>query len=264
MQSSLSSAPAAWSGTVYTFEPPAYNGSGSGTTLNGQQGWYTPTGYADASVYTYAGTGIPQAPGGGAQFIGLIGPNVEDEHSATFAGSSVWAITFDLFVDGFNGSQTAGSFFLFTGGIGYQLHAFPYVGAAGTWNAKFDVFTNTGAQINGADLGAGFDGLQMDYWYQEQIVFSTASNQILSVSMNDPNNPGAIATYDPAGWYFRGGASGPFSVAGLGVYAIGNLGFDNISLQEQAPEPASWALCLLGAAAIWRLRDGRRKSLPLS
>jgi MYXO-CTERM domain-containing protein len=207
---------------------------------------------------------ISQAPpDGGAQFIGLIGPNVEDEHSATFAGGSVWAITFDVFVHSFNGSQTAGSFYLFGGG-NYQLHAFPNMGAAGTWNAKFDVFSNTGAQINGADPGAGFDGLQMDHWYQEQIVFSTTSNQILSVSMDDPSNPGANATYDPTGWYFRGGASGPFSVAGLGVYAIGTLGFDNISLEETAPEPASWALCLLGAAALWRLRDGRRKGLPLS
>jgi hypothetical protein len=259
----LSFAACAWSGTLYTFESPTYTGSAGGTALGGQDGWFTPNGYTGASVYTYAGTGAPQAPGGGAQFIGLIGPNVQDNHLEAFVGASVWAITFDVFVDSFgSGSLSAGSFFLYTSGTSYQLHAFPMMSPGGTWNAKFDVFGAGGGTLNGQDPGAGFDGLAMGQWYQEQIVINTASNQILSVSIEDPNNPSSSATYDPTGWYLYGGASAPFSVGGIGVYANGILAFDNISLEEeQSPEPASWVLWLAGAAALGCLRAHRRQAV---
>jgi hypothetical protein len=249
----------AWSGTVYTFESPTYNGSGSGAALAGQDGWFTPGTYSSASVYTYSGLGAPVPTGGGSQFIGLFGPNVQDNHSETFAGSTVWTVTFDILVDSFgSGSRSAGSFFMYANSTGYQLHAFPLQGA-GTWNAVFDVFNQNGGQYNGQDPGTGFDGLQMDRWYQEQIVFSTASNQILSVSMEDLKNPSSNTTYNPTGWYLYGGSSAAFSANGIGVYAIGNLGFDNISLQEVAsPEPVSWMLWLSGAAALCCLRVRRR------
>ncbi len=255
----LSFAACAWSGTVYTFESPTYSGSGSGAALAGQDGWFTPGTYSSASVYTYSGLGAPVPTGGGSQFIGLLGPNVQDNHTETFVGSTVWAVTFDILVDSFgSGSRSAGSFFMYANSTGYQLHAFPSQGTPGTWNATFDVFNQNGGQFNGQDPGAGFDGLQMDRWYQEQIVFSTASNQILSVSIGDAINPSSGATYNPTGWYLYGGSSAAFSANGIGVYAIGNLGFDNISLEEVAsPEPASWMLWLAGAVALCWLR-GRR------
>lgn len=246
----------AWSGTVYTFESPTYTGSGTGVALAGQDGWFTPNGYSGASVYTYLGLGVPVPTGGGSQFIGLLGPNVQDNHVETFVSSAVWAVTFDILVDSFgSGSRSAGSFFMYANSTGYQLHAFPLQGAGGTWNATFDVFNPDGSRDNGQDPGAGFDGLQMDHWYQEQIVFSTASNQILSVSIADADNPSSGTTYDPTGWYLYGGSSAPFSAGGIGVYAFGNLGFDNISLEEVAsPEPVSWMLGLTGAAALCCLR----------
>jgi len=255
----MSFAACAFSGTVYTFESPTYSGSGSGVALGGQDGWFTPGTYSSASVYTYSGLGAPVPTGGGSQFIGLLGPNVQDNHTETFAGSTVWAVTFDIFVDSFgSGSRSAGSFFMYANSTGYQLHAFPLQTAGGTWNATFDVFNPNGSADSGVDPGAGFDGLQMDHWYQEQIVFSTASNQILSVSMEDLTNPSSNTTYNPAGWYLYGGSSAAFSVGGIGVYANGKLGFDNISLEEVAsPEPVSWMLWLSGAATLCWLR-GRR------
>jgi MYXO-CTERM domain-containing protein len=103
----------------------------------------------------------------------------------------------------------------------------------------------------------------MNQWYQEQIVFDTATNRILSVAIGDPANPSAAATYDPSGWYLYGGASAPFSVGGLGVFAYGTLAFDNISLDPvPTPEPASWGLGLAGAAALGCLRARRRQRQP--
>jgi MYXO-CTERM domain-containing protein len=253
-----------WGGTLYTFEAPTYAGSGGGVGLNGQDGWLASNGNGDATVRRYADIGAPVPFGGGGQFIVVIGPNVQDTHSASFTGASVWDVSFDIFVNKFDSNYTsAGSFFLFRNGTGYQIHAFPGAGQGGTWNADFDVFDSTGGRINGANPGAGFAGLQMNQWYQEQIVFDTATNRILSVAIGDPANPSAAATYDPSGWYLYGGASAPFSVGGLGVFAYGTLAFDNISLDPvPTPEPASWGLGLAGAAALGCLRARRRQRQP--
>lgn len=248
----LLSAACAWGGVVYTFEPPTYAGSSpgtGGTPLGGQNGWVTPSGYGDAVVYTYLGTGLSAPSGGGSQFVAVM-PNDEDEIGVSFAGSSEWAITFDVLVHSFSGTNfSAGSLYLFDN-RGYQLHAFPAVGTAGTWNAVYDVFNPNGTPLGYQDPGGGFDGLLMDQWYQEQIVLSTTSNQILSVSING-------ATKDPTAWYLRGGASSPFSVTGMGIYGIGALGFDNISL-DAVPEPASWVFGLAGVAALCCLKGRRR------
>jgi hypothetical protein len=244
----------AWGGVVYTFEPPTYNGSApvsGGIPLGGQNGWVTPSGFGDALVFTYSGTPIPVAPGSGnTQFV-AVQQNDEDEIGVSFAGSSEWAITFDVLVYGFSGSNySAGSLYLFTYGVGYQLRAFSAVGANGTWNAAYDVFNPDGTPLGYQDPGVGFDGLLMDQWYQEQIVLSTTSNQILSVSIDG-------ATYDPTAWYLRGGASASFDVTGMGIYGIGTLGFDNISL-DAVPEPASGLLWLAGAGVLCCLRGRRR------
>ena len=257
----LAFAACAWGGTMYTFEAPTYSGSGAGVGLGGQDGWFINGGMGDATVRTYADTGAPVPFDGGAQFIALFGPNIQDNHLASFAGASVWDVSFDILVHSFDpGNPSAGSFFLYTPATGYELHAFPYMGPGGTWIADFDVFDQAGNRLNGQNPGGGFVGLNMDRWYQEQIVIDTDTNQILSVSVGDPGNPAAAATYDPAGWYLYGGAAAPFSVSGLGVFASGTLGFDNIALdQVQTPEPASWGLGLAGVAALSWMRARRRR-----
>jgi hypothetical protein len=254
----------AWgSGTVYTFEPPTFAGSSpgaGGVALSGQDGWLTGGGLASGIVYTYAGTPIPAIPGGsgGSQFVAMRPGSENYVDGVSFAGPSEWVITFDILVYSVTvGNNSVGSFYLFADSTGYQLHAFPAVAAGGTWSAKFDVFNPNGTQNNGVDLGGAFDGLPMDHWYQEQIAISTTSNQILSVSIEDPSNPAANATDDPTGWYLYGGASAAFSVGGMGLRGIGTLGFDNISL-DPTPEPASWTLWLAGAAALCFLRGRRR------
>jgi len=250
----------AWGGTIYDFEAPGYNGSAGGTPLGGQAGWMVNTGDRDAGVYTYSGTGAPVPTGGDSQFAVLFGPNVQDDHSQSFAGSSVWDISFDILVHSFDPDySSAGSFFLYNRGTGYELHAFPwYPGTPGTWDAVFDVFNSAGGRNSGVNPRGGFDGLQIDQWYQEQIVIDTALNQILSISIGQPGSP-AAATYDPSGWYLYGGASAPFSVTGLGMFAYGTLAFDNIAVDAvPTPEPAPWALGLAGAAVLCGLRARKR------
>jgi hypothetical protein len=109
----LLSAACAWGGVVYTFEPPTYAGSSpgtGGTPLGGQNGWVTPSGYGNAVVYTYLGTGLSVPSGGGSQFV-AAGANDEDVIGVSFAGSSEWAITFDVLVHSFSGTNfSAGSF----------------------------------------------------------------------------------------------------------------------------------------------------------
>ena len=261
----------AWSGTVYTFEPSLYSGGstssiGTAPTLGGQDGWYdggSQQNPVSGRVLIYPNNGtLPTAPGGGTQFVAMIGPNASTEHSATFAGASAWAITYDVLIHSFSSQSPIGSFFMFSPGA-WQLHAYAAwdypASGPNTWSAMFDVHHANGSSWMNQDAGTGFHGLQKDHWYQEQIVFNTTSNQILSVSLTDPGDPSAGGTYNPAGWYFAGGASGTFNVSGIGLYSIGEdaLLFDNISL-DAAPEPATWALLLPGAAALCCLRNRRR------
>ena len=255
-------------GTIgFGFESPVYNGSASGTSLTNQDGWYlgggpgTPGGV----VYTYAGTGIPVAPGGGAQFAALIGPSAREQHDIDFSSASTWSVTFDVLTH-YAGSSTSpiGTFtMVHTANGTYQFRATDrWDLTGGTWSMFFDVYHSNGDQWGTQDTQVGaFHGLSTDHWYQEQVVFDAASNRILLVSMYDPGTA-AGASFSPTGWYLGGGASASFSGDAILMYGgpssgSGNaIGFDNILLQS-VPEPATWMLLLSGAAALCCLR--RRK-----
>jgi hypothetical protein len=249
----------AWGGVVYTFEPSPASSPYTTGALSGQQGWYVPTGtppgggsYSTGQVYSYASTGVPVAPGGGAQFVAMVGPGTSNVHSESFAGSSEWAITYDVGVYDTNPDYMAGSLNLYSA-AGGQFQAVATLNSDSTWNAQFPAFDSQGNPLGNGDAGTGFDNLSQGQWYQEQIVFGSNS-QIISVSING-------ATYYPTGWYFHGGAH-TLSVTGIGLLSDAtspNNGmlFDNISL-DAVPEPASWSLWLTGVAALCCLRGRRR------
>jgi len=92
----------AWGGVVYTFEPslcvfallpPA---ALSGQPRLVRSDWQLRPGggsYSTGQVYSYASTGVPVAPGGGAQFVAMVGPGTSNVHSGIVCRLIRWAIT---------------------------------------------------------------------------------------------------------------------------------------------------------------------------
>ena len=262
----------AWAGTVsFDFEPPLYTGSSAGsggTPLAGQNGWYVYPSSVDGEVLTYLGAGIPTPPNGGTQFVAMIGPSARDAHTVDFSSASTWSIAFDVLAHNLTQSYAnpAGAFVLFqsTPDVTEFSAEEDWDGSSGNWSMVFNVYGSGGGSIlNGQLAGAAFQGLSQDHWYQEQFVFDTASNRILSVSITDPGN--FSASYSPAGWYLSGGASAAFNANALRLVGRGSadspaaMGFDDIVIQA-VPEPATCTLLLPGIVALCWLRRRRESA----
>lgn len=276
---------------VSNFEPPAFAGSGTGTLLTGQQGWYIPpppvaAGSVDFNVFTYAGNslGFPANSNstGGTQFVAGVsagGTNVaRGQHDVDFSIASQWTLSTDV-VHRFNGTlptaQNLGSFSLsnltllngFRQLIG--LHTWVDTATATNWNMGYLAFDAAGAPIGGVanvpqSPGAAWNGLAIDNWYRESYTVDFSTNQILSVSITDITT-GIVSTANPVGWFMLGGAAGvgtplPNAVRYFAGGATGNVaGWDNLSVQP-IPEPSSLALVGIGlAGAIRASRKYRRK-----
>jgi hypothetical protein len=238
------------------FEPPDYNGSADGTSIAGQQGWYTPPvpGAIAGLVYTYEGNalGFSPDPDGETQFLGgtgvALGDFVRAQLDFDFAAADVWTASWDLAVNFLGTLPASNNVSSFSTQDSTSSRTFTAVNpwmdpdTANSWMAGFITYNADGTTIDPGGFpvapGPEFTNLQLDHWYRESITFDFSNNTVVSVSLTDLAS-GDTTTYSPSGWYLQGGASTfaprPTAVrffVGGGDMVLGNAGaFDNLVLE---------------------------------
>jgi hypothetical protein len=263
------------------FEPPAYTGSPSGTSLTGQQGWYLPpvAGTTNQNVYTYAGNtlGLPANPTGQLQFIGARAPGdgtfPRAQHNLDFSSATTWSASYD-FAAHFSGTLPAVdnlSSFSLQSPSGATVRSFIALNTwanpatATTWNAQYNVFDASGAATNNLSPGAAWNNLLVDHWYREETTFDFTLNRILEVSITDLTT-GITSTAAPSNWYLTGGATPTdplpsafrfFVGGGVGADAGNVMGWDNVLIQA-VPEPTGLTLLGLGTLGLFGYHLRRR------
>jgi hypothetical protein len=257
-------------------------GSAGGTLLTngfgggGQNGWYNPvSGSVDSSVYTYSGNalGFSTNPLGGNQFVGMAvtAPQTPNraQHAANFSAGGVWTMTYD-FNGNFNGTPPAADNL---GSVSLQPSAtnniFQTIYQWGTgitnadhFDANIGAATAAGGALAFSSPGAAFQSLSLNHWYRQSVQWDFASNQILSVSIQDLTAGGSNTVIDVSGngWFLTGGQNnvlGQAMATDVRLFASGSagdlMGYDNFSVAP-VPEPASIAVLGLGALALLRRR----------
>jgi len=237
------------------FEPPDFNGSPDGTSIVGQQAWYTPavSGTEDGSVFTYDGNalGLSADPNGETQFCGgtsaMLGDFVRTQKDFDFGAADQFTASWDIAIT-FNGtlpaSNNISSFSVqdsTTTRSWIAVNPWTNPDTADSWVAGFITYDASGMTIDPGGLpvapGPEFTNLQLDHWYRESITFDFSNNAIVSISITDLAS-GDTATYSP-NWYMQGGAisSGPRPTAvrifiGGGDMVLGNAAaYDNLSVE---------------------------------
>lgn len=209
------------------FESPEYNGSAAGTSMAGQQGWYTPNvaGSVDYTIMTYAGNafGLPANPDGAAQFAagrslgGTSYARAQKDHD--FSTSDTWCLSWD-FLGRYDGAAPAthnlGSFsFQPTGTqaapesrLFIALNTFVDLANPTTWSAGYVVHDAAGIQVNQPGLFAGpeWQNLPVDTWFRQTTEINLTENRITRVTITNLATGGTAAA-EPAGWYLGGGAT---------------------------------------------------------
>lgn len=262
------------------FEAPTYSASAGGTLLTngfggppGQDGWYNPvTGSGDFNAYTYAGNalGFVNNPNGGDQFIGQVGNATTTidraQHNVNFSAGGTWTASWD--VNGELLGTTAqvnnlGSFSLqpsATADYWQQLMSFPATPVPGAYDITYGIFGAAGGAITLTNSpGTAWTNIPMNHWIHQTTTWSFASNQLLSVSIQDITAGTAAVSVDVSGngWYLAGGANNTLGLAlptDIRCFTGNNgnaTGWDNVSV---VPGPGTLALLGLGG-----LMAGRRR-----
>jgi hypothetical protein len=182
------------------FEPPDYNGSADGTSIAGQQGWYTPPvpGAIAGLVYTYEGNalGFSPDPDGETQFLGgtgvALGDFVRAQLDFDFAAADVWTASWDLAVNFLGTLPASNNVSSFSTQDSTSSRTFTAVNpwmdpdTANSWMAGFITYNADGTTIDPGGFpvapGPEFTNLQLDHWYRESITFDFSNNTVVSVT----------------------------------------------------------------------------------
>jgi hypothetical protein len=239
--------------------------STGGTVLTGQDGYYVPEG-VDYNVYTYSGNtlGLPQNPGGGSNFVAGIGegyPNLaRAQRDVSFDSGGICTIGYD-FAGAFIGqappAQYLGSFSLRSGSTdNFYLQLDAWTESGSNWNATYMVYDAAGYfdPVEGRSPGSAWENLDINHWYHSWTTMDFDSNKIIEVGIADLV-AGTESIFNPTDWYLLGGAAGGtetptgFRLFSGGDANYGNvMAFDNISIQQPVPEPAT--MLLFGSGLI--------------
>ena len=270
----LAAAGAAQAQFFADFEPPSYAGSAAGTLLTGQNGWYLPAvaGSQDATVNTYANNafGFVQNPTGGSQFavtrFGNANP-ARGQHAFDFSQGDIYTAAFDFCADRFGGalpaSNNIGSFSLqpsATNRFFQTLYTWDDLATGNAMDANYVFFNAAGVQQPNTLPGPEWDALRLNTWYRSSTTWSFATNQILSVSIDNLHDaaPATVVDVSGLGWYLAGGANPTlprptdFRIFGSGAGAnVNQVGWDNISI---VPAPGAGLALLAGMLGARRRR----------
>jgi hypothetical protein len=242
------------------FESPTYMGSGAGTTINGQDAWFTPAvaGSVDGLVFLYKGNtlGLPVNPEGGDQFVGGVstgtGFSRAQREGLTFANIAV--VTYDAAAT-YSGvapsAQNLGSF---------SLQPEPNVAAPSirtyiqlntwvdpnnpvAWNAGYLAYNEAGVQFAGVGQFAGpeWQNLALNHWYRFSTTLDFTTNTITQVSITDLTT-GVTTTTRTEGWFLGGGAASTLAMpTGVRFFTGGGagntMGWDNLIVGEPEGPP---------------------------
>jgi hypothetical protein len=230
-------------------------------------------GSQDATVHTYAGNvyGFVTNPEGGSQFVvtrfGNGNPS-RAQRAFDFSQGDVFTVSFDFAGDRFGGSLPAsnniGSFSLqdsATSRFFQTLYTWDDIATGNAMDANYVFFNSAGVQQANTVPGPAWDALNLNTWYRSSTTFSFATNQILSISIDNLHDaaPATVLDVSGMGWYLAGGANPtqprPTDIRLFGAGAgnnVNQMGWDNISI---VPSPgAALAFGVLGLVGATRRR----------
>ena len=154
----------------------------------------------------------------------------------------------------------------------FDLGGRPHVTVAGRpGNGTFDYYSVTrpgggGSIIFDIDHAApGFDSF-LSFYYSDGTPWFSADDNFGdpdpgSVSLSDTFTGGGFGTGSPGGFYYvRVGNSGDGPQSGGSGYRL-HVSIDNHPLQVAVPEPATWAMMLMGFGGLGALMRRRRATL---
>jgi hypothetical protein len=245
---------------VSPFEPPTYTGSPEGTGLAGQDLFYIPeatTPSTDCFVYTYEGNvlGIPDNPGGGAQFVGATGlgdgsyaRGQRTEEGTWGDQTGVWTASFDIAAAFLGTPPTADNLGSWSsqplddplaptqcGFITLVQWTDPAI--ATNWEANYLAYDAAGTYMYPATpADPAFHHLPLNHWYRWSTTVDFDTNMIRRIAITDLATGGTVSE-EPVEWYLAGGAAGGLPgptglrfFAGCGSYYGNTLAFDNVAI----------------------------------
>jgi hypothetical protein len=255
------------------FENPPYNGSAGGTLLTGQDGWYLPAGSVDWNVFTYAGNtmgAVANPGGGGDQFAGGVSTGTvfgRAQKDFGWDGSTVYEVSYDVnhqYLGQLPTAQNLGSWSLqdsLASRSLIALNVWEDLTTAATWASQFNVFDAAGLALDFQSPGAAWTGLLTNHWYRVTHTIDFVNNTLAETSITDLHT-NTTNTFNPVGWYLRGGSTGGGLPAPTGYRffaggAAGNaFALDNVNINV-IPEPGT--IFAVGAGLAVLVARRRRK-----
>jgi hypothetical protein len=226
----------------------------AGESVNGQNGWYTPTlvvGTVDHFIYAYGGDpyGLAVNPQGSDQFMAGRSQGgtalARAQHDVDFTTNDRWSLSYDL-CPAFDGTLPAAanlaSFSLARPEAAppafkqfISLNNFMDVNnpPAG-WKGEYNVFDAAGTTLANQSPGAAWTNLTYNAWYRLETVVNFATNRIESVSITNLST--CEKTTATPEWYVTGGAASvlplPPAVRCFAGGGLGNIaGYDNVYIK---------------------------------